>query len=178
MTPPAPEMPDYHKISAVYDRYLPLIAPVGDALRVRIPQLPSRAIVLDAACGTGEPGLTLARDQNDIQLLGVDSARSMIDIARAKAQAEGLDNARFEVGALETLTGLCADETVDAVISRFGLLLFGDKIASACELARVLKKGGVFSLAVWEKTGNAVLGAVAASLVPRLPEQDVHNRQQ
>jgi SAM-dependent methyltransferase len=63
---------------------------------------------------------------------------------------------------------------MDAVISRFGLMLFGDTAASARELARVLRPGGYFSLAVWDdmaprllKTGlEAFSGRLPAELLP------------
>jgi SAM-dependent methyltransferase len=62
MTSPADGAPpDYDRVASVFDRYLPLVEPVGSAILARLPTLPARAHVLDVACGTGEPGLTLAR---------------------------------------------------------------------------------------------------------------------
>jgi len=51
--------------------------------------------------------------------------------------------ARFEVASAETLP--CADGSMDAVISRFGLMLFGDTAASARELPRLLRPGAGLS---------------------------------
>ena len=48
----------------------------------------------------------------------------MIAVAQKKAAREGLSNIRFEVMSSEALA--VPDASVDAVISRFGLLMFGD----------------------------------------------------
>jgi hypothetical protein len=56
----------------VIDLYLPLIAPVGRAILDRLPALSQVANVLDVACGTGAPGLTLARERSSIRLLAGD----------------------------------------------------------------------------------------------------------
>ena len=60
---------------ADFDLFLPLIQPVGLAVLGRLPKLPEGANVLDVACGTGEPGLTLARLSPDVHLLGIDAQR-------------------------------------------------------------------------------------------------------
>ncbi|HEX8678713.1 MAG TPA: class I SAM-dependent methyltransferase [Chthoniobacterales bacterium] len=45
------------------------------------------ARVLDVACGTGEPGLSLARRSPDVQLLGVDAAAGMIESREPRQHA-------------------------------------------------------------------------------------------
>lgn len=161
-------LPDYDRMAADFDRYLPLIEPVGRAVLDHLPPLPEGARVLDVACGTGEPGLTLARRSPGVQVLGADAASGMVDVARAKARREDLSNIRFEVMPFERLA--VADGSMEAVISRFGLLLFGDAAASARELSRVLRPTGSFSLAVWDDSArNTLVSAVFASLRPRLP---------
>lgn len=183
---PTASLPDYNSLAAVFDRFLPLVAPVTDAILEHLPALAAGARVLDVACGTGEPGLTLARRSPDVQLLGIDSAAGMIEVARAKAAREQLTNVRFEIMTAETLT--CPDGSMDAVLSRFGLLMFGDVAASARELARVLRSGGHFSLAVWhDMIRNTLVHTAIAALRPhfsadhfsvfdRLTETDVSAR--
>lgn len=156
-------------MAAKFDRFLPQIHPVSLAVLDHLPELADGAAVLDVACGTGEPGLTLARRVPTIRLLGVDSAPGMIDVARGKVAAEALSNARFEVMSTDALA--LPDESVDAVISRFGLLLFGDVAASAREIARVLRPGGHFSLAVWDDMAkNTLVHTLNVVLRPYLPE--------
>lgn len=147
--------PDYNQMATHFDRYLPQIQPVAAALLAQLPAPASGETILDVACGTGEPGLTLARRAPGVFILGVDRAEAMIAVARSKAAREGLTNARFEVMASETLA--LADGSVDGVLSRFGLLMFGDVRASAQELARVLRPRGHFSLAVWDDMGKNTL---------------------
>ncbi len=159
----------FDRLGAAYDRFLPHIQPVTEAILASLPTLPPDALVLDLACGTGEPGLTLARRQPSLRLLGVDPAEGMLAVARRKA--DGMPRASFEAMPIERLR--LRDASVDAAISRFGLLLFGDPAASAGELARVLKPGGAFSFAVWEdKAGNTFLALVIEMLGSQLePER-------
>ena len=183
---PAAELPDYNALAAVFDRVIPLVAPVTDAILEHITPLAASARVLDVACGTGEPGLTLARRSPDVRLLGVDSAAGMLEVARAKAAREQLANVQFEVMSAEALA--CADGSMDAVISRFGLLMFGDVAASARELRRVLRDDGRFTVAVWhDMNKNTLVNTVIAALRPhfaadhfstfdRLTETDVSAR--
>lgn len=161
--------PDYNHLAADFDRFLHLIEPVATALLERLPSLAAGQTVLDLACGTGEPGLTLARRCPQVQLLGVDSAAAMIATAASKATRAGLTNARFAVMSSDALT--LADSSVDAAISRFGLLMFGDVPGSARELGRVLRAGGHFSLAVWDELSqNTLIHAIMTVLRGHLPK--------
>jgi SAM-dependent methyltransferase len=159
---------DFERLAGAMDRYLPLIEPVGRAILDRLPPTAEHASVLDVACGTGEPGLTLARRLPSIRLLGIDGAPTMVEIARAKTAREGLRLVRFEVMNAERLA--CHDESFDAVVSRFGLLMFGDTLACARELFRVLRTGAAFSLAVWDDMAtNTLVRTVVAALRPFVP---------
>ncbi len=168
-TPSALLTPDFNQAAADFDRFLPQIHPVTLALLDHLPMPAPGATVLDVACGTGEPGLTLARRAPQVRLLGVDSADAMITIARAKADREQLTNTHFEVMPFETLA--VADASVDSVISRFGLMMFGDVPTSARELGRVLRVGGNFSLAVWDDmTKNTLVHSLVQALRDYLPK--------
>lgn len=158
---------DFDALAARFDRFLPQIEPVGLAVIDHV-QPAAGATVLDVACGTGEPGLSLARRSPEVNVLGVDQAEAMVGVARGKATHSKLANARFDVMQMNALT--LVDASVDAVISRFGLLMFGDVIASARELARVLRRGGSFSVAVWDDPAeNTVMGSLVAILRDHLP---------
>jgi len=104
--------------------------------------------VLDVACGTGEPALSIARRFGpSITVVGVDAAEAMVARARAKARAEALLHAHFAVMHGERLD--FASAQFDRVVSRFGLMLFDDPVQGAREIWRVLKPGGRATLAVW-----------------------------
>jgi len=167
--PPADPAPlDYNQLAEQFDRFLPQIHPVGVALLARLPALAAGATVLDVACGTGEPGLTLARSAPEVRVQGVDQAEAMIRVAQHKAARDGHTNVEFAVMPMDALA--LPDASVDAVISRFGLLMFGDVPAAAGELARVLRPGAPFSLAVWDDPArNTLMSTLFAVLRRHLP---------
>ena len=74
--------------------------------------------------------------RDDLHVVGIDFAAGMLEVARAKAVREGLSRVRFEVMAAEAMT--FADGSMDVVLSRFGLPMFGDRAASARQMAHVL----------------------------------------
>lgn len=141
---------DFDRRAVEYDRGLPRVQPMTDALLGRLPKIDDGGLVLDIGCGTGEPGLTLARRDPGVQVLGIDNSDGMIEMARQKVANESVPNARFEVMAAEKLD--LPTDSAAAVISRQGLMIFTDPVASAAEMARVLAPGGWFSMAVWDQT--------------------------
>ncbi len=96
--------------------------------------------VLDIGCGTGRL-LRAARGRwPSAQLIGVDPAEAMIDMARSAAPA-----ATFLVGSAESLPLPAA--SVDLALSTVSFHHWGDQAAGVREVARVLRPGGVFLLA-------------------------------
>lgn len=170
---------DFDKQAADFDQFLPLLAPVADRLVQPLAGLDPGADVLDIACGTGEPGLTLLERRPGLRLLGIDSSEAMIAVARHKAARRGLDGARFEVMNSQDLA--LADGAIDAVVSRFGLLSFADPVAEARQLARVLRPGGTFAIAAWDAVSMntasfAIMTAAWEQLPP--PVQGIFRRQE
>ncbi len=138
--------PDWHKMAAKFDLWLPLIAPVGDAMLSEL-KVSGGEKVLDIASGTGEPALTLAKQQLTITVEGVDAAEGMINVAKAKVEKEKLTNISFSVMPAEKLD--YADNSFDHITCRFGVMLFADPLAGLKEMHRVLKPSGTFVIAVW-----------------------------
>src|SRR6478609_620754 len=104
---------------------------LGDLMRQAAEQVFARAAlkpgdrVLDVGTGHGSPALEAAALVGPGgQVLGVDWAPAMIESARRRAQEAGLANAQFAVMEAEALD--LADETFDAVISRYGYPHFVD----------------------------------------------------
>jgi ubiquinone/menaquinone biosynthesis C-methylase UbiE len=164
---------DFDEMAPSFDRYLPILAPVANRIGDRLGSPAPGALVLDVACGTGEPGLTLLGRYPGIRLLGVDSSDAMAAIASRKANARGQIDVRYDVMDSQHLQ--LADGSVDAVVSRFGLLSFvADPRAEAREVARVLRPGGVFSVATWDAgSKNIISYALSASLRQWLSPQVV-----
>ena len=94
----------------------------------------------------------------------------MIAIARAKAVAKGLSDARFEVMSSERLTV----EDVDVVVARMGMLSFTDPMAEARGLRRVLRPGGTFSIAAWDAANKNILTYALGSAVREWLPPQVH----
>lgn len=148
--PIAPAVPppiDWNALAESFDRWVPHIQPVGDRL-IDVLDVRAGHQVLDVACGTGEPSLSIARRFGpSVRVTGVDSAEGMVNRARAKAADESLTGASYRVMPAERLD--LGDGAFDRVICRFGVMLFNDPIVGAREMWRVLKPGGRVAIAVW-----------------------------
>jgi SAM-dependent methyltransferase len=104
--------------------------------------------VLDVACGTGNLAILAAR--KDARVTGVDIAPNLVEQARRRAAAEGLETA-FDEGDAEELPYPDAD--FDIVTSMFGAMFAPRPEQAASELARVCRHGGTVAMANWTPTG-------------------------
>ncbi len=146
MAPVAPAI-DWNAMATSFDRWVPYIQPVGDRL-IELLDVRAGHGVLDVACGTGEPALSIARRFGPrVAITGVDSAEAMVERSNAKATAESLSSVTFRVMPGERLD--LPDASVDRVVCRFGLMLFDSPASGAREMWRVLKPGGRVAIAVW-----------------------------
>lgn len=135
----------FDRIAPAYDRLNHTLSFLVDKLwRRRVVRLVRRMKprrVLDLATGTGDLAIALARRIRGVQVLGVDLSEQMLDRARSKVSACGLDErvvlAQGEAERLEA-----ADDTFDVVTVGFGVRNFEDLEAGLREIARVLRPGG------------------------------------
>src|SRR5579859_6401869 len=104
--------------------------------------------VLDVACGTGNLAIPAAR--KGAQVWGVDIAPNLLEQARKRAAAEGLD-ATFEEGDAEQLP--YPDAHFDVVMTMFGAMFAPRPELVAAELARVCRPGGIIAMANWTPEG-------------------------
>ncbi len=122
-------------------------APVTDKM-LDMAQIADGAHVLDIASGTGEPAISAARLVGTTgKVIGIDLADEMLEIAREKAELEGLDNIAFQCIDAESLE--VAENSVDAVTMRWGLMFMPDPQACLVPARRALKEGGRISVACW-----------------------------
>ena len=96
--------------------------------------------VLEFGCGTGSTAIVHAPKVKQIQ--AIDISPKMLEIARGKAETEGICNITFEVGTIENLNA--PDANYDAVLGLNILHLLTDKEAAIAKVYRMLKPGGVF----------------------------------
>ncbi len=104
--------------------------------------------VLDVACGTGQLAIPAARA--GAQAAGIDIAPNLIEQARARAAAEGLD-VHFTEGDAESLP--YPDRSFDLVISLIGAMFAPRPDVVARELVRVCRPGGRIVMGNWTPEG-------------------------
>jgi ubiquinone/menaquinone biosynthesis C-methylase UbiE len=104
--------------------------------------------VLDVAAGNGNVSLAAARRWCDVT--STDYVGSLLDRARARADAERL-NLVFQEADAEALP--FADQSFDVVVSTFGVMFTPDQDKAASELVRVCRQGGKIGLANWTPEG-------------------------
>jgi ubiquinone/menaquinone biosynthesis C-methylase UbiE len=140
---------DWNKMSQTFDRWLPYIQPVAEAL-ISLADLSEGHQILDVAAGTGEPSLTIARRFGSaVRITAVDGAEAMVAVADEKLRKEGLSGVTFQQMKAEALT--FPSNRFDRVISRFGVMLFDDPLQGLKEMRRVMKPGGKMAIAVWSE---------------------------
>jgi len=135
--------------------------------------------VVDFACGTGEPSLTLARLVPKGRVLGIDIAEPMIEIARRRVRRLRIRNAVFRQGDLARYRHRGAP--ADAVVSRFGLMFVDDVPAALQCMRATLGRRGRIALAAWgpaaENPGNVARAEATRPFVrqpPPDPERSPH----
>ena len=122
------------------------------------------SVLVDLGCGTGGPGLFLARETGTT-LIGVDLSGTAIGIATSRADELGLAGvARFEKGSFAE-TGL-ADASADAAVS-FDAIQYAPHAGAAFEeVSRVLRPGGRLTFTAFELDADAVAGMPGVSADP------------
>jgi SAM-dependent methyltransferase len=106
--------------------------------------------VLELAAGPGDTGFMAAElIRPGGTLISSDASEKMMEIARRRAAAQGIDNVEFKPLQLEWIDLETA--TVDAVVCRWGVMLSVDPGAALQEIRRVLRPGGRAAIAVWDE---------------------------
>jgi ubiquinone/menaquinone biosynthesis C-methylase UbiE len=148
--------------SGDYGRIAWITVPLAREL-VEAVELRPGARVLDVACGTGHVALEAARGFGEVT--GVDYVPELVEVARRRAEAEGLQ-VDFRVADAETLP--FADDSFDDVLSAIGVMFAADHDRAAAELVRVCRPGGRIGLANWTPTGfvGSLLKAVRKHVPP------------
>ena len=120
---------------------------VGELLCESIP-IHAGDRVLDVGTASGNTALAAARRRAVVT--GIDITPALLERARLRAAAEGLD-IDFEEGDATALT--FADASFDVAMSTFGAIFAPDPEKTASELARVCRPGGKIALANWTPEG-------------------------
>jgi SAM-dependent methyltransferase len=117
---------------------------------------------LDVATGSGNAAEAAAR--RGAGVTGLDLLPELVDAARARFEAAGLDG-EFVVGDAEHLP--FDDESFDRVTSIFGVMFAPRQEKAAAELVRVARPGSVIGIAAWTPTG--AVGEMFKRLAEHMP---------
>jgi len=111
-------------------------------------KLQDGAKVLDVGCGTGASALPAAQavGKNGF-VVGVDLASRLLEQARTKALAAGLDNVEFRQADMTALE--YSDGNFDAVVSVFSIFFVPDMESLVRELWRMVRPGGKLAVTTW-----------------------------
>jgi SAM-dependent methyltransferase len=123
-----------------------LFKPFEDLLAEAVAAGPGNR-VLDVGCGTGATTLAAARRLGAAgRCLGIDISEPMVTAARARATREGLA-ASFLIA--DAQTHAFAPESIDMIISRFGVMFFDDPVAAFANLWCAASPGAAMNMIAW-----------------------------
>jgi len=130
--------------------------------------------ILDAACGPGGWALEVAYSYPEIEVVGFDVSRAMIDYARAQARVQGLDNADFVVMDIQKALDFPAAsfDLVNARFINFLPVTAWPKLMQ--EFKRITRPGGTIRLTEsewWYFTNSPALENLNALIIRALKLQ-------
>ncbi len=96
--------------------------------------------VLDAATGTGNVALEVARRLPGVKVTGIDFSAGMLRQAKTKASAAGLGNAEFLEMDMQEIA--FADDYFDAAVCSFGVFFADDMMHQLRLMAAKVRPGG------------------------------------
>jgi SAM-dependent methyltransferase len=129
--------------------------------------------VLDVGCGTGRTTRDAARRASHGSVVGVDLSAAMLEVARRRADTEGLHNVTFEQA--DAQIHPFGAEWFDVAIACTSAMFFGDRVAALANIGRALRPRGRLVQLTWQApTGNewfreftTVLGGGRGLAAPR-----------
>lgn len=107
--------------------------------------------VLDIGCGAGQFTTEVARKAVPGAVLGVDLSGRMLELARRRSQAAGLDNVTFEQA--DAQVHPFEEAAFDVAVSGFGAMFFNDRPVAFANIGRALRPGGSLVMLAWRELG-------------------------
>jgi len=123
---------------------------------------------LDVGCGPGGLTLMLARSLPRGEVVGLDINEKALEVAREKAEEEGLGNVSFRRG--DALSLSFAAGSFDLVVSSFLLPWVPDPDRALTEMVRVLREGGKLGLITAGSRFYDAFYEALARLIRRYPK--------
>ena len=144
-------------VPANYERYMvPLLfRPYAEIVAGKAAGLASQRI-LEVAAGTGVVTSALAAKLPGATIVATDLNQAMLDVA-----AESVDAPNVEFKEADALALPFGDEGFDLVVCQFGSMFYPDRVRGHAEARRVLRTGGSYLLAIWDRLELNVLTDIA-----------------
>ena len=123
--------------------------------------------VLDVATGIGEPAVSAARRVGPSgHVTATDQSPQMLEIARERAAALGLQNIEFKEMDAETLE--LPEGSFDAALCRYGLMFLPDLPAALSRISASLTPGGRMAAAVWDVPPKTPMVSLAMGVLQQM----------
>jgi SAM-dependent methyltransferase len=159
----------WQEAAAAWHRWGPTLeAWLGEAteLMLDLARIGEGSSVLDVAAGAGGQTLAAARRVGPAgSVLATDISANILEFAAEEAHAAGLRNVATRVMDGESLD--VEGESVDAVISRVGLIYFPDQQRALTEMRRSLREGGRVSAIVYSTPERNQFFSIPVSIIRR-----------
>ncbi|HVM08848.1 MAG TPA: methyltransferase domain-containing protein [Acidimicrobiales bacterium] len=131
--------------------------------------------VVDVGCGTGRSTRDVSRLASEGEVVGIDLSRRMLELARQRSSAEGLDNIVFVRGDAQVFR--FEPNAFDVAMSSFGTMFFNDPVAAYTNIGVGLRRGGTLALLGWRALQEndwlvSLRGALAVGRALPMPPPD------
>jgi ubiquinone/menaquinone biosynthesis C-methylase UbiE len=116
----------------------------------------SGKVVLDMACGPGGWAQEVAFAYPDMQVIGIDISKKMIEYAQSIAQAKRIENLQFELADIRQLPLPFPDNSFDFINTRLivGFMFKEDWPKLMQECMRILQPGGTLRFTESDRAAN------------------------
>lgn len=146
-----------------------------ERLLVNVASAKPRRRILDVGCGTG--GTTLAVERGlgpECECVGLDISEPMLEHARSRASRAG---SRVEFICADAQHYAFAPDSFDLILSRFGVMFFGDSVRAFENLHRAAREDAELCVIAWRSVSENPFMTVAeravAPILPNLPARDL-----
>ena len=155
-------------VPGMYDRYMgPLLFQPYAAELARRASIWQPRRVLETAAGTGIVTEALHRALPDAELVATDLNEAMLEVARTRTK---WSNVSFQPA--DALNLPFDEDSFDLVVCQFGVMFYPDRVCGNAEARRVLRPGGRYLLAIWDKLELSPVSHTVAQAGARLyPDQ-------
>ena len=144
-------------VPANYERYMvPLLfRPYAERL-AGLAQAFGATDILETAAGTGVVTAALAEALPDARITATDLNQAMLDVAATRIASS---NVLFRQA--DALDLPFNDDSFDLMVCQFGVMFFPDKVQGNREARRVLRDGGRYLIAIWDRIERQGLSNLA-----------------